>query len=112
MLEIPTAVKMIAGALPFMVIADKPQYVNKTRVLEAVVIGLITGTMIALAGVLIALPVIKEQLGNLQKDIARVEATQAANADSIKILVDRLDKQIDEIRRDITKVQVDQARGR
>lgn len=66
MLEIPAGKIMI----PFMLAAGAgaAQEINKTRMTEAVIIGLVVGAITFAGGKYVALPVIEERLDNFIKD--------------------------------------------
>ena len=100
-----SAGQVISSALPFMVMTAVPQTVNKTRVIEAIVIASISGAFIAFVGMYVALPVLMEKIDNIRRDIARVEQT---------VKDDRVDSNmvIEKLKADISQIKVDQARGR
>ena len=100
-----SAGQVISSALPFMVMTAVPQTVNKTRVIEAIVIASISGAFIAFVGMYVALPVLMEKIDNIRRDIARVEQT---------VKDDRVDSNmvIEKLKADISQIKVDQARHR
>jgi len=96
---------VVASAIPFMVMSAAPQTVNKTRIIEAIVIASISGAFIAFVGMYVALPVLMEKLDGIRRDVARVEQTVKDDRS------DR-DRDMEKIKADITQIKVDQARGR
>lgn len=100
-----TAGQVITSALPFMIMSAAPQTVNKTRVVEAIVIASISGAFIAFVGMYVALPVLMEKLDGIRRDVARLEQTVKEDR------VDR-DRDMEKLKVEITQIKVDQARGR
>jgi len=99
MLEnLPEAAKMVgSGGLFMMAAANGTQIINKTRIIEAVVIAAI----ISAGGYFIALPVLQEKIAVIQGSIAEVKETiREVRADQA------------EIKRDLTRVQIEQAKRR
>ncbi len=72
MLEIPAGKLM----LPFMLAtaAGAANEVNKTRMAEAVIIGLIVSACVAMGGKYIALPVLEDRLATVIKDSEQTRA--------------------------------------
>lgn len=99
------AVKVISSALPFMVVSAAPQTVNRTRVVEALVIAAVSGALIAAAGMYVALPVLTEKLDGIRRDVARLEQTVRDNRSE-------RERDLEKIKIDISQIKVDQARGR
>ena len=64
MLEIPAGKLM----LPFMLAAGASTQINKTRIAESVVIALIVGVIMTMAGKYIALPVLEDRLAHFIKE--------------------------------------------
>lgn len=89
------AAKMVgSGGIFMMAAANGVQHINKTRIIEAVIIGLILGA----GGYFLALPVLQEKIAQIQESIAEVkESIKEVRADQA------------EIKRDLTKVQIEQA---
>mgnify|MGYP001581071566 CR=1 FL=1 len=56
------------SGLPFILAAGAPKQLDKTRIAEAVVIALIVGAIMAMAGKYIALPVLEDKLTRVIKD--------------------------------------------
>lgn len=78
-----------------MAAANGVQQINKTRIIEAIIIASIIGA----GGYFIALPVLQEKIAQIQGSISEVKET-------IKEI--RADQA--EIKRDLTKVQIEQAK--
>lgn len=99
MLEnLPEAAKMVgSGGLFMMAAANGSQSINKTRILEAIVIAAI----LSAGGYFIALPVLQEKIAAIEGAIVEVKQ-------SVKEI--RADQA--EIKRDLTRVQIEQAKRR
>jgi len=91
MLEnLPEAARMIGTSGIFMMAtANGVQHINKTRIIEAVIIAGIIGA----GGYFIALPALQEKIAQIQGSITEVK------------------EDIKEIKRDLTRVQIEQAKG-
>lgn len=91
MLErLPEAVSMLGSSGIFMMAtANGVQHINKTRIIEAVIIAAIISAM----GYFIALPVLQEKTSQIQNAIIEMK------------------QDIKEIKQDLTKVQIEQAKS-
>lgn len=88
--KLPEAVSMIGSSGIFMMAtANGVQHINKTRIIEAVIIAVILGA----GGYFIALPALMEQVTQLKGSIVEIK------------------EDVKEIKRDLTKVQIEQAKN-
>lgn len=94
--NLPEAAKVIGSSGIFMMAsANGVQHINKTRIIEAVIIAAILGA----AGYFLALPVLQQKIEQIQGSIAEVKETiKEVRADQA------------EIKRDLTRVQIEQAK--
>ena len=106
MLATTTAVKMIADAIPFMTTAVGAQHLNKTRIVESVIIGVI----LSAGGYFIALPVLMEKVESINRNIARLEERVIAVEAKMEIRRAVRDEQFNQVKGDINQIKVDQAR--
>ena len=99
-------------SIPFLLAVNGDPRVNKTRVIEAVVIAVVVGAIMAYAGMYVALPVIKEQI----EHINRRQNEQMQYIRDIKQELDlrsaRRDATEAQLSQRITNVQVEVARRR
>lgn len=101
---------MVAGAgkwaLPFMLIAGQDKAVNKTRVMEALIIG----AVIAAAGKFLALPVLIEQIETVNRNIAKVEQQMAVVEAKLEIRRQVRDEQIDRLKKELSDLKIEHAK--
>ena len=73
MIEIPVLGKV---GIPFMmavVAGAAPVKLDKTRVMEAVIIAIIAGTIIAMTGYYVALPVLQSEVAHIRRDVSEMK---------------------------------------
>lgn len=99
-------------SIPFLLAVNGDTKVNKTRVVEAVVIAIVVGAIMAYAGMYVALPVIKEQIEQINR--RQTEQTQFIRdiKQELDLRAARRDQREAEMNTKITQVQIEMARRR
>jgi hypothetical protein len=106
MLEWPIAGKV----MPFMLAGVAATQVNKTRIVEAVVIAAISGGIIAMAGYYVAFPVLQEQVAQMRREGLETRQLIREIRDDINVRGVRRDAKEALIEAKIVQLQIEMAR--
>lgn len=95
---------------PFLLAIGASQHINKTRIVEAVVIGAI----LAMGGKFVALPaiteVMTEKISTVNVGVAKLEERMASLENKLEVRRAVRDEQMTGLRKELNEVKVDQAR--
>lgn len=108
MLEIPAGAKLAVLAAPFMVTSNGTPKVNKTRILESIIIGVI----LSAGGYFIALPVLMEKVDTINRNIERLEKRVIAVEERMEARRQIRDNQFSDVKREIHEIKVEAAKRR
>ena len=93
-------------SIPFFLAVNGDARVNKTRVVESVIIG----GILAAGGYFVALPVLSEKVDTINRAITRLEQRVIAVEARIDVRRSVRDDQMDALKKDIADVKIDQAK--
>ena len=93
-------------SIPFMLAVGGTKEVNKTRIVEALIIG----AVIAAAGKLFALPVLIEQIETVNRNIAKVEQQVAVVEAKLEIRRQVRDEQIDRLKKELSDLTIENSK--
>lgn len=108
MIEIP----VIGKSLPFMIAGVTATKLDSGRVMEAVIIAVVSSCMMAGFGYFIAFPVLQEQVGQVKRDIAEMKHDIRDVRDSVDIRSARRDGREALMDAKIVQLQIELARQR
>lgn len=109
MLELPVAGKV---GIPFMIAGVTAARLNSTRMMEAVVIAMVSSGLMAAGGYFIALPVLQEQVGTIRRDIAETKDTIKDIKRYQDVRREYRDIQAERLEAKIAAIQVEMAKAR
>ena len=92
-------------SIPFFLAVNGDAKINKTRVVESVIIG----GILSAGGYFVALPVLSEKVDTINRAITRLEQRVVAVEARIEARRSVRDDQMDAIKKDISDVKINQA---
>jgi len=100
---------MVAAAnhsIPFMLAVGATKEVNKTRIMEALIIG----AVIAAAGKFLALPVLIEQIESVNRNVSKLEQQITVVEAKLELRRQVRDEQIDRLKKELSDLKIENAK--
>ena len=109
--KLPEAISMIGSSGVFMMAAaNGHQSINKIRILEAVITAVIVGVLVSYTAIYVALPVIKEQIEQLRAESKDTRQLIRDIKNELALRSARRDASESQMRAEIVKMQIEQAK--